>query len=351
LLASVAGAGAVLAYSVVQLPLQATWIWPAIGIACLTVVVATVGQLMVFVVYARQRIVAVSVLTTAMSMTTAGAVVVFCAVFDLNVFGGVLAALVAAILGFLAATIMLWREQLRPRLRLATSYLRPALSFGLRTQLANVLAYSSARVDLLFVYALATHRVAGLYSVALTLGTITGFAAIALSYASFPRMARMADAEALKLTAEMTRMAILLGLALAAILTVALSTLIAILLGRAYDGALAPGIVLLLANILWGAQWLLSRALAARGDPRLLVRSFLANLVAMLAVDLVLIPLAGALGAATGALVAPAVGLAVCLRAYRDRGVPPASFVPRRSDAHRLWDFARRAAAVVHFPR
>lgn len=351
LLASLAGAGVVLAYSVLQLPLGARWIWAAIGVACLTVVVATVGQLLIFLVYACQRIVAISALTTAMSMTTALAVVVFCAVFDLDVFGGALAALAAAVLGFVVAVAMLWRERLRLRLGLAASYLRPALSFGLRTQLANVLAYSSARVDLLFVYALATHRVAGLYSVALTLGTITGFAAIALSYASFPRMARMPDDEALKLTAEMARMAVLLGVGLAAILAVALSTLIALLLGSAYDGALLPGIVLLLANVLWGAQWLLSRALAARGDPGLLVRSFLVNLVTMVAADLVLIPVAGALGAAVGALVAPAVGLAVCLAAYRERGVPPASFVPRGRDVRRLGDHARRIVGAARRAR
>jgi O-antigen/teichoic acid export membrane protein len=347
LLASLAGAALVLLYSVVQLPLDAAWIWPAVGVACLTVVVATVGQLLIFVVYARQRIVAVSALTTAMSLTTALAVAVFCAVLDLDVFGGALAALVAAVLGFVAAAAMLWRERLGLRLGLAASYLRPALSFGLRTQLANVLAYSSARVDLLLVYALATHRVAGLYSVALTLGTITGFAAIALSYASFPRMARMTDGEALELTAEMARLAALLGLALAVVLAAGLSTLIAVLLGSAYDGALVPGIVLLVANVLWGAQWLLSRALAARGDPGLLVRSFLANLLTMVAADLVLIPLAGALGAALGALVAPAVGLAVCLVAYRERGVPPASFVPRGADVGRLWGHARRIGAAA----
>lgn len=353
-LASLGGAGIVLAYSVLQLPVHDTWIWPAVGIACLYVVVASVGQLLMYLVYAAQRIIAVSVLTIATSMTTTVAVVVFCGLLDFGVFGGLLASLVAATLGFVVAGTMLSRAQVRLRFRVSRSYLRPALSFGLRTQVANVLAYSSARVDLLFVYALASHHEAGLYSVALTLGTITGFVAIALSYASFPRMTGMSDQEALGLTAEMARLAALVGIALAAILAGALSTLIAVLLGTDYNGALLPGIVLLFANVLWGEQWLLSRALAARGDPYLLVRSFSVNLVTMVAADLILVPIAGALGAAVAALVAPAAGLTLCLWTYRERGVRPTSFLPRRADLRRLQDIAkqmRHAATLARFQR
>jgi len=265
MLASLAGAVVVLAYSVAQLPLDDAGIRAAIAVGCVTVVVTAVGQLLLFVVYATQRVVAVSVLTIVMSTTAATGVVVFCAVLDLDVLGGMLAGLASATVGFGAAATMLWRARLGLRPRSAENYLRPALRYGVRTQLANVLAYSSARLDLLFVYALASDAEAGIYSVALTLGTITGFVAIGLSFASFPRMAQMAAHEALDLTAQMTRIAVILGVALAAILALGLSTLIAVLLGDDYDDVLAPGIVLLAANVLWGGQWLLSRALASRG--------------------------------------------------------------------------------------
>jgi O-antigen/teichoic acid export membrane protein len=320
-LASVAGAGLVVLYSVAQLPIDDPGIWPAILVAAATVVVSAVGQLFIFVVYARQRIIAVSLLTILMSSTAAVAVVVLCAVFDLGVLGGVLGGLIAAVLGCLVAATMLVRVGLRLRPSGMGSYLRPALSFGLRTQLANVLAFSSTRVDLLLVYALASDHEAGLYSVALTLGTITALIAIALSFASFPSMAGMADPEAFELTAGMTRIAALIGIALAALLAAVLSPVIEILLGAAYDGALMPAIVLLFTNVLWGAQWLLSRALAARGDPNLLVRSFSVNLAVMTVADLALILLAGALGAAIGAATGAVVGLTICVVAYRRRGV------------------------------
>ena len=345
ILAALAGVVVVLAYSVAQLPLGDAGMPAAVAVGCATVVVAAVGQLLLFVVYATQRVVAVSVLTIIMSATAAIGVVVFCAVLDLDVLGGALAGLVAAAVGFAAAAAMLWRARLRPRLHATPGYLRPALHYGVRTQLANVLAYSSARLDLLFVYALASQAEAGIYSVALTLGTITGFVAIGLSFASFPRMARMTDRDALDLTAQMARIAVILGVALAAILAAALSTLIAVLLGHDYDDVLAPGIVLLVGNVLWGGQWLLSRALASRGDPSLLVRSFSLNLATMAVADILLVPVAGAVGAAVGALIAAAAGLALCLKAYRERGVPASAFIPRRADVLRLWSIAQRLAA------
>ncbi|MDP1846711.1 MAG: oligosaccharide flippase family protein [Solirubrobacteraceae bacterium] len=345
ILASLAGAVVVFLYAVAQLPVDDPGIRAAVAVGCATVVVTAVGQLLLFVVYATQRVVAVSVLTMVMSTTAAAGIVVFVAVLDLDVFGGVLAGLVAASVGFGAAATMLCRARLRPRPRAAEGYLRPALHYGVRTQLANVLAYSSARLDLLFVYALASEAEAGIYSVALTLGTITGFVAVGLSFASFPRMAAMGDREALALTAQMTRIAVILGLALATILALGLSTLIAVLLGDDWNDVLAPGIVLLAANVLWGAQWLLSRALASRGDPGLLVRSFSLNLAVMVAADAILIPAAGAVGAAAGALVAAVAGLALCLRTYHRRGLAPAALVPRRADVRTLRRIAGRLAA------
>jgi O-antigen/teichoic acid export membrane protein len=160
-------------------------------------------------------------------------------------------------------------------------------------------------------------------------------------------MAAMDDAAALELTAAMARVATLLGTALAVILALAASTLIPALMGSAYRDALWPTVVLLFANVLWGVQWLLSRALAARGDPGLLVRCFSANLGTMAAADLVLIPIAGATGAAIGACVGAIVGLAVCLRAYRGRGVAATSLVPRGDDLRRVRDVAGQAARAL----
>ena len=343
--ASLGGALVVLAYSMLQLPLDDVGVWAAVAVGCTTVPVVAVGQLLLFMVYANQRIDAMSALSLVMAMTATLGVVLFCAVLDLDILGGMLASLAAATSGFVLAGRMLRRAGLRLRPHGSRGYLRPALTYGMRAQLANVLAYSSARLDLLFVYALVGQAEAGIYSVALTLGMIAGFVAVSLSYASFPRMVGMAERDAMSLTAEMVRMAFILGAALAAFLAAVLSTLIAVLLGRQYDDVLVPGFLLLAANVLWGGQWLLSRSIASRGDPSLLLRSFSLNLVTMVAADAVLIPMGGAVGAAAGALLACAAGLLLCLKVYKDRGVAVSAFVPGRADLLRLWGIVRRQAS------
>jgi len=307
-------------------------VWVAVLTACATVGVACFGQVLFYGVYAQQQLDTASALMIVTSALTTAAVVVFCWVLDLGVFGGVLAGFVAAAVLLAAAGAVLYRARVPVRLSWHWAYLRPALHYGVRAQLANLLAYSSARVDLLLVYALTTFGQAGLYSVALTLGTLTGFVALALSYASFPGMARMSEAAALEQTATLARVAALLATPFAAILALLTWLAIPLLLGTAYEGSLVPAVTLLFANVLWGDQWLLSRALAARGDPTVLFRSFAINVVAMLAVDLALIPLLGATGAALGSVVGPVAGLVVCCRAYARRGVPARSFLPRGSD-------------------
>jgi len=338
LLSSFVGMLVVLLYSLAQVPLDQPYVWAAVLAACGTVGVACFGQVLFYGVYARQQLVTASGLMIVTSTVTTVAVVVFCWVLDLEVFGGVLAGLVAAVVLLAAAAAVLYRAGVKVRLSWDSVYLRPALQYGVRAQLANLLAYSSARVDLLLVYGLTTYAEAGLYSVALTLGTLTGFVALALSYASFPGMARMSEAAALQQTATLARMGALLATPFAAILAVLAWLAIPLLLGTAYEGSLIPAVILLFANVLWGQQWLLSRALAARGDPTVLFRSFAINLVAMLAVDLALIPLFGPTGAALGSVVGPAAGLVICCRAYARRGVRVQSFLPRRSDIAAMRD-------------
>jgi len=344
---SFVGALLVLVYAAVQLPLAEHGVWAAVVTACVTVVVSTAAQLLIFIVYATHRIMAVSLLTIAMSLITTAGVVIFCSLLDLGVFGGVLASLAAGACGFAFASMLLRQSQLALRPRLDRSYIRPALTFGVRTQLATVLAYSSARVDLLLVYALASQTQAGYYSVALTLGTITGFIAVAVSYASFPSMTQMADADALRLATQLARVAFGVGALLAVGLSVVVSGLIPLLVGDAYQGAVTPAIILLFGNVLWGGQWMLSRALAALGDPELLFRSFAFNLAIMVAADLILIPRLDAVGAAVGSVLGPAAGLTLCLWAYREKGLNARQFIPQVADLRRVHDLIRRRGRAV----
>lgn len=345
--AGVAGALVVLAYSLLQLPLEDPWVPAAVVTACMTAVVSVLTQFFIYVVYASQRVIAASLLAMGLTLTTMLGVVGFVVLLEFNLFGGTLALLTANVSVLVAAAIGLRRVGLSFRPRLGSSYLKPALHFGSRALLANVLAYSSARADLLLVYGFSTTTQAGLYSVALTVGTISGFAAIGMSYASFPRLTRMSRHAAHALTAQVARVSLILGTALAIGISILLAAILPLLLGASFRGALAPAVVLLFGNVLWGAQWLLSRALAARGDPTLLVRSFTVNVVTMICADIPLILAFGALGAAIGSVLAPAAGLLLCLRTYNRAGLAVGALIPRLSDLGLLRDLSVRACRTL----
>jgi O-antigen/teichoic acid export membrane protein len=158
----------------------------------------------------------------------------------------------------------------------------------------------------------------------------------------------MTDREALALTARLTRagfaLSILLSLGLAAVVW----PLITGVLGPAYRGAIVPSVVLLGANVLWGGQWLTSRALAARGNPSVLMWSYAFNLVTMVAVDTAIVPSLGALGAAIGSVVAASVGLGVSLRAYHKEGLALTEFIPRPTDLELLVGRLRPMLRSLH---
>lgn len=349
--AGLGGSLVVLVYSLLQLPVDDPWVGAAVATACVTAVVSVMAQFFIYMIYASQRVVAASLLAMALTLTTMLGVIVFVVVLHLNIFGGTLAVLTANVSVLGAASIGLRRVGLSFWPRLNVSYLKSTLRFGSRALLANVLAYSSARADLLLVYGLSTPTQAGLYSVALTLGTISGFAAIGVSYASFPRLTRMSDRAAQALTAQVARVSLILGTALAIGISILLGAVLSLLLGASFRGALAPAVVLLFGNVLWGAQWLLSRALAARGDPRLLVRSFTLNVVTMICADIPLVLAFGAVGAAIGSVLAPAAGVLLCLRTYNRGGLAVRALIPGLNDLRLVRDLCFRALRLLPWVR
>jgi O-antigen/teichoic acid export membrane protein len=131
-------------------------------------------------------------------------------------------------------------------------------------------------------------------------------------------------------------------------LAAVLPFVIPLALGKAYSAATVPALLLLVAGVLWSGQWILSRAYAARGDASLLFWSFAANLVAMVVLDVALIPVWGSVGAAVASVVAPAVGLGVCLnRLRRDDGAHVLELVPRPADFGVLIAFALRPVRAL----
>lgn len=251
--------------------------------------------------------------------------------------------------GMALAWWLLRRTGLSFRLRLDRSYLAPALRYGASVAVSYVVTVMLLRVDVLLTYALDGPTSAGHYSVSLALAALVGLLPLAISAGTFPRLAKMTDADAKELTAQACRYGAAAGIAVALGLLVAVPVALPLLFGTAYRPAVVPALILLPGSIFWSVQWILCRAAAARGRPGLLLKSFLLGLAVMSGLDLLLIPVAGITGAALAGVAGPFAGLLLCLWSYHRSpvwsGDLPA-LVPRFADFNA---FARRSLQLVPF--
>lgn len=223
--------------------------------------------------------------------------------------------------GWAIGTVILARglikEEVTPRPVWDRGYVRGLIKLGVTLEISYLLVALTQRLDLLIVYALVGEAAAGVYTVALTIAQLVGYVPLALAGATFPRIASLPEVDVVPLIAKASRITLASSILVAAALEVATPVIVPFLFGHAYDGALAPLLVLVPSIVLWSEQWTLARAAAARGHANLYLTSFSASLITMLACNLVLIPRFGITGAAWASAAAGVVGLGICIVGYR----------------------------------
>lgn len=228
----------------------------------------------------------------------------------------------AAAVGSLAAAglvLLLLRRSgsaLRPRWR--PSILTKALRFGVVAQLGYLLVALAQRADQLLVFRLSGPHDAGRYSVALTLSQLVAYGAVALSTVSFARIAYAADGAWQRLLVVMARRSLAASILATAAFVAIMPTAIPLLFGRDFGPAVAPALLLLPGAVAGGLQWVLCRALLARGRQSAMLFSFASTPVLMVVLDLFVIGRHGVQGAAVVSSFATAVGVVVAVGLLKD---------------------------------
>lgn len=304
----------------------------AVLLGAALVVLNTSYSTVISFLLARERVVALAVLSVAANGSATFALWYLLAVRDGGMGAAILAAVVGGAVGLSGTVVVLARAGITLRPRLVHTYLPAAFRLGVALQVSNLLVLLTARLDLLLVFRLSGATEAGAYSVALTIGALVGSAPIAVSYASFPRLATLQGDEAGSLTRQVVRVGMAAAITTGVVLALISPAVIPLVFGSEYAPAVGPALILIPAGVLWSGQWLLCRAAAARGVPRPLLVSFSASFVAMLVLDLILIGPFGAEGAAVAAAVAPALGVALAMRHYQGMGEDLVGFLPRPAD-------------------
>lgn len=276
-----------------------------------------------------------SLLYALSAATTGAGIVVAVLLLDLGMAGAAAAfaggpLLAAVFLGLIALT------QAGPLKRPDISQTKRALRLGLPMQFATLVSVLVARLDVLIVYGLLGPSDAGIYSVGMTGAELVTYGPYALAVAAFPAVAHASSPEIRSVIGRTARMSAVSGLIVAVALAPVLPFVIPLVFGAEFVGSVSVALLLLAAMVLSGQQWVLCRCLGARGQTGPLFQSYLFTLLAMVGLDLLLIPPLGLTGAALGSIAAHLGGLLVVARAALRHVGDVSALVPGWADVEDL---------------
>ena len=321
----------------------------AIFTAAAATVVMCFGFILAGILNAAHRFSVTSSAIALGASTTAALTFLLVVVLDLDLLGATLGVLLGGLAGLLLSAVNARRAGLRFAPILDRTFLSEAIPYGARVLSGGVLVVLAGRLDVFLVYSLSGRSSAGQYSVALTIAGITGLAPLSLTYVIFPRLSGLTPERSLELTARTARQALVLSAVVAAGLAASTPVLVPAVFGSAYRASIGPVLILLGGFVLSSAQWVLTRSLAARGYPQLVVRSWAATVAVMVALDLALISPLGATGAALSWVIATVVGLSICARQYTSEAGPGSTWelVPRVADLRDAFQLIRSLITAV----
>jgi O-antigen/teichoic acid export membrane protein len=289
----------------------------AIIVGCLCIPISVFANTLCAYLQAQEKLILSSIIYFLVSIAAMLGSIIFIILFPLSILGGVLATLLSGIVGLIISACLLSQQGFSFRPYWNRSYMELALKLGVGMQVPYLLITMAGRLDILITYMLLGEQSTGYYSVAISLGSLVGIASTALSLVSFPRMAYLSDADALILTLQICRYGLILSTFIGLTFVILTPFLLPLLFGVAYSKAILSTIILVMGGIFAGGQWILSRACAARGNPKLLFYSYGLSLIIMLILDFTLIPIFNIEGAAVAASISSIVGFNVCLAYYK----------------------------------
>ncbi len=187
----------------------------------------------------------------------------------------------------------------RPRRDLGTE----VLTYGIRGQVGGMITLLNLRLDFAVLGAIAGPAVLGAYAVASKYAELLRLPGTALTWVCYPMLAGMPAAEATRQARRLVAPTLVVNLLAAAPFVLLAGPVIGLFYGDRFDAAVGPAQVLVLGMLVGGAAGVASGYLYGRGRPGLNSWAFGVGLVITVALDLLLIPAYGAMGAAIASTV------------------------------------------------
>jgi O-antigen/teichoic acid export membrane protein len=223
--------------------------------------------------------------------------------------------------------------------------LRTSVAFGVRSWAGSLGSLLNARADQTIMGLIATEQSLGIYAVAVNAGEVVLYLPSVVGIALLPFIAASLPAERLTQTLRIAR--VLLELTFSSLVVAAFAGwfLIPLIFGHAYQGSVAPFLWLLPGALGYAALRVFNTALLASDSPTRASIGPTVALVTGVALDFVLIPFYGAVGAAIAASLAFfAGGMTAVVVSRQKMQYGWSELIPRRDDARLIRGLARRAA-------
>ncbi len=230
---------------------------------------------------------------------------------------GALATWLFARLAMLVAAVTLTLWSIQGRLRLDRTVFNASLRYGMQLHPGNIAQFLNYRLDVLLIGFFLAPLQVGLYVTATNLTEIIWEIPHSIRTVLLHRVSAQTDEHAHdELTAQVTRVTFALVGVICVLVSLLSYPMIRILYGQAYLPA-APALILLMPGV-WALSLgkLLAIHLAGAGRPKVGTVAAVASLAATLALDLLLIPIMGILGAAIASSLAYMVSTVIIVRAY-----------------------------------
>ena len=223
--------------------------------------------------------------------------------------------------------------------------LRESIAFGVRSWAGSISAFLNARVDQTIMGLISSEQSLGIYAVAVNASEIVLYLPGAIAVALLPAIAASPPKERAFQTLRIVR--VVLALTLISVVMAALAGwfLIPPVFGFAYQGSVAPFLWLLPVALGYASLRIFNSALLASDSPTRASIGPTAALATGVALDLILIPFYGAIGAAIAATLAFFAGGLTAVAVHRGKiRYRWSELVPRRDDARLVKGLAQRAA-------
>jgi O-antigen/teichoic acid export membrane protein len=193
-----------------------------------------------------------------------------------------------------------FRGATRPSLRLA----RRIAAYGLRAQVGGIMSLLNLRLDFILLSVMTGPAVLGIYAVASKFAELVRIFGMALQYVFYPKFARDSRGRARANARRLIPKVALLSSASLIPLWIAAGFAIPAFYGSAFGSAVTPMRIILFGLALDGVAGVISGFLYGVGRPGLNSLAMAAGLAVTVALDLLLIPPFGAIGAAIASAVA-----------------------------------------------